>query len=140
MPRPPPADDPAAQWLLRATGKLALARQPLPPGAFLEDLCFFAQKAAELAIKAVFLSCGLRFAFTHDLGRLLDELKTQGVRIPHSVQAAEELTIYAAETRYPGPFAPVSAKEQQRTLKTAEAVLAWARRISREPRPGNPPK
>lgn len=48
-----PAPGSAAEWQERAIGKLALARQPLPAGAYLEDLCYMAQQAAELAIKAI---------------------------------------------------------------------------------------
>ena len=37
--RPVPGS--AADWLSRARGDLAIARTPLPEGAFYEDLCFF---------------------------------------------------------------------------------------------------
>ncbi len=43
--RPQPGS--AEDWLMRAEGDLALARAPLPEGAFYEDLCFDAQQAAE---------------------------------------------------------------------------------------------
>ena len=33
-------------WLVRAKGNLALAKQPKPEEAFWEDLCFQAQQAA----------------------------------------------------------------------------------------------
>ncbi len=51
MPPPSPSPGTASEWLDRAKGKLALARQPLPEGAFWEDLCFLSQQAAELGIK-----------------------------------------------------------------------------------------
>ena len=50
MPPPNPVPGTAREWLDRARGKLALAQQPLPPGAYYEDLCFLTQQAAELAI------------------------------------------------------------------------------------------
>jgi HEPN domain-containing protein len=52
----------AEDWLARAEGDLALARAPLPQGAFYEDLCFHAQQAAEKAIKA-----GTYFCFGMDI-------------------------------------------------------------------------
>jgi HEPN domain-containing protein len=57
----------ARDWLARAQGKLAMARQPLPPEGFLEDACFFLQQAAELAIKAVYQQHGWTFPYVHDL-------------------------------------------------------------------------
>src|SRR5262245_54784909 len=38
-------------WLVRAKGHLALAKQPKPEGAFWEDQCFLAQQAAEKALR-----------------------------------------------------------------------------------------
>ena len=89
-------------WLARAKGKLALARQPLPEDGFWEGLCYMAQQAAELAVKAVYVSKGWRFAFVHDLAHLLDGLEEKGMSIPESVRDAEKLTIYATQMRYPG--------------------------------------
>ena len=45
-----PPDDPR-EWLNRARSNLALAKNRVPD-AYLEDLCFEAQQAAEKAIKA----------------------------------------------------------------------------------------
>ncbi|MBC8234752.1 HEPN domain-containing protein [bacterium] len=50
-------------WLARAKGNLALAKQPKPKEAFWEDLCFQAQQAAEKAIKAVYQYKGLNFRY-----------------------------------------------------------------------------
>ncbi len=77
MPQHNPPPGTAREWLDRAQGKLALAHQPLPSGAFWEDLCFLDQQAAELAIKAVFIAHDWTFPFIHDLGELLDELERQ---------------------------------------------------------------
>ena len=46
-------DDPR-EWMNRARSNLALAKNRVP-GAYLEDLCFEAQQAAEKAIKAVMI-------------------------------------------------------------------------------------
>ena len=46
-----PPDDPR-EWLNRARSNLVRAKNQIP-GAYLEDLCFDAQQAAEKAIKAV---------------------------------------------------------------------------------------
>ena len=48
-----PPDDPR-EWLNRARSNLAMAKNRVE-GAYLEDLCFEAQQAAEKAIKAVMM-------------------------------------------------------------------------------------
>ena len=50
---PPDRDIPGnpQEWLERAKGHLALAKQPKPEGAFWEDHCFLLQQAAEKAVK-----------------------------------------------------------------------------------------
>ena len=65
MPQDRPIPGSAQDWLVRAKGDLALARTPLPEGAFYEDLCFHAQQAAEKALKAVYRHRGWSFRYTH---------------------------------------------------------------------------
>ncbi|HXH09901.1 MAG TPA: HEPN domain-containing protein [Alphaproteobacteria bacterium] len=93
-------DDPR-EWLNRARSNLALAKSKVP-GAYLEDLCFEAQQAAEKAIKAVMIRRNIEFPYVHDLARLLSLLEATGEAIPEAVRQAEELTRYALITRYPG--------------------------------------
>jgi HEPN domain-containing protein len=102
MTPPSPAPGSARHWLARAHGKLAVARLPLPPGGYWEDLCFFAQQGAELAIKTVYQHHGWQFARSHDLGALIDALRLQGLTIPPDVEDADQLNPYAVQTRYPG--------------------------------------
>jgi HEPN domain-containing protein len=113
-------------WLVRATGHLALAQQPKPAGAFWEDQCFLAQQAAEKAIKAVYQHQELPFRYTHDLEELGKGLEDHGVPIPPVVKEAVILTRYAFETRYPGPFEPVTAEEYHEAVRLATSVVAWA--------------
>ena len=60
-----PPDDPR-EWLNRARSNMAKAKNRVPD-AYLEDLCFDAQQAAEKAIKAVMIVRGIDFPYTHDL-------------------------------------------------------------------------
>ena len=101
-------DDPR-EWLNRAKSNLALAKNPIP-GAYLEDLCFEAQQAAEKAIKATLIRLGLEFPYVHDLARLLSLLDDAGEAVPGMVHNAEALTPYALMTRYPGPTRPITRK------------------------------
>ncbi len=124
---PSPAPGSAEDWLARAEGKLLIASQPLPQGGYWEDLCYMAQQAAELAVKAVYQHKGWRFSFVHDLGHLLDGLSEQGVEVPESIRAAEVLTVYATQMRYPGMSGLLTEERYRDVLITAEAVVAWSR-------------
>ncbi|MBI4556383.1 MAG: HEPN domain-containing protein [Candidatus Hydrogenedentes bacterium] len=114
------------EWLERATGKLLLARQPLPQGAFWEDLCFSAHQAVELAIKAVYMRHGWRFPFIHDLAELLDGLVRQGLAVPEEIRAADQLTVFATDVRYPGTGGITSEAQYHSILAIAEEVVKWA--------------
>jgi len=115
-----------SDWLRRAHADLSLAKGGLPAGALYDDLCFHAQQAAEKAVKAVCLSLGRGFRYTHDLAALMDGLRESRVEIPNAVREAEELTKFAWEARYPGPAEPVSNAEYQQAVLLAERVLKWA--------------
>ena len=119
-----PPDDPR-EWLNRARSNLALAKNRVPD-AYLEDLCFEAQQAAEKAIKAVMIARKIEFPYVHDLARLLSLLDAVGESIPETVRRAEELTLYATEGRYPGLTNPAVESEYTEALAIAEAVVRWA--------------
>ena len=124
--RPPerfPPDDPR-EWLNRARSNLALAKNRVPD-AYLEDLCFEAQQAAEKAIKALLIRSEVDFPYVHDVARLLSLLEEAGEPIPDIVRKAGELTPYALITRYPGPARPVTQEEYEDAVKTSEAVVQW---------------
>ena len=120
--RPGTAED----WIARANGDLALAKAPLPDGAFYEDLCFHAQQAAEKAIKAVYVRYDIIFRYIHDLDELLAGLEREGVKIPQGVKDAGTLTNYAWEARYPGVSEPVTEVEYREAIAIAENVVKWA--------------
>ena len=69
------------------------------PGAYLEDLCFQAQQAAEKAIKAMMIMREIDFPYVHDLTRLLVIFESSGEHVPGRVRLAANLTRYAVATR-----------------------------------------
>jgi HEPN domain-containing protein len=97
-------------------------------GGCLEDYCFDAQQAAEKAIKAVFVLRGERFPLIHDLEDLLQRLEGNGVKVPKYLWEADELSLFAVQTRYPGMSDPVMPREYRRAVRIATAVLGWAER------------
>src|SRR5438445_6870175 len=126
-----PRDDPR-EWLNRARSNLARARAIIPE-AYLEDLCFDAQQAAEKAIKGVFVSRKLAFPYVHDLADLLVRLEAAGLKVPKYVRRAAKLTRFAVVTRYPGVLGPISQATYRSSVRIAEAVLPWADRQVRRP-------
>ena len=129
MPHERPIPGSAEDWLARAEGDLALARVPLPKGAFYEDLCFHAQQAAEKAIKAVYQFYGKTFRYTHDLDELINGLQAEGVNIPPEVVESTILTLFTWEARYPGLSEPITVKEYHEAILQAERVVKWAKEI-----------
>ena len=126
MPRDPNELGTPHDWLKRAKSNLIRAKQPKPEEVLWEDLCFDTQQAAEKALKAVLLARRIPFRFVHDIAELLTLIENQGVTLSEEIKASAELTDYSVESRYPGPFEPVTEEEFQRALKIAETVVAWA--------------
>ncbi len=119
-----PPDDPRER-LNRAKSNLALAKNRIP-GAYLEDLCFEAQQAAEKSLKAVMVLRSIRFPYVHDLSRLVSLIEKERIEIPDVLLKAEKLTIYAVITRYPGVVRPVTEQEYFEAVEIAESVVLWA--------------
>ncbi len=119
-----PPDDPR-EWMNRARSSLAMAKNRVPQ-AYLEDLCFEAQQAAEKSIKAVMIARNIEFPYVHDLDHLLSLLEDEGEVIPAPVRQASKLTKYATVTRYPGDMGPVTTQEYAEAIAIAEAVVRWA--------------
>jgi HEPN domain-containing protein len=125
--------DNPVEWLNRAKSSLALAKQ-CSREIYSEDLCFQAQQAAEKAIKAVYISKKIAFPYIHDISQLLTTLEKEGVIIPNNIKTASTLTLYAAQTRYPGLEGPVSDDEYHKALVLAERVVVWVEKTMKPPR------
>jgi HEPN domain-containing protein len=109
----------AQEWLKRAKGNLALAKQPKPREAFWDDLCFDAQQAAEKSIKAVLVHRRIDFPKTHNIRALLELVDPTGSQISKEIWQAIDLTNYAVETRYPGTAEPVTKNEYRQAVALA---------------------
>lgn len=112
----------AQRWLAYARSDLdagnALLRDPQP---YSRQACFFAQQAAEKALKAILVFLETSFPYTHDLDHVRDLIPT-GWRVKTTHPDLAELTIWAVEARYPGD-APDAVETDARTaLELAEAV------------------
>lgn len=134
--QPPDRPEPGSpeDWLAYARRDLAAA-QVLQQG--LTDLAlqsaFHAQQAAEKAVKAVLTARSIVFPLTHNIRTLYDLAIRHGIAVPSEIHAAPTLTRYAAETRYPGPFDPITETQLGEALRLASAVVDWAARIISPP-------
>ncbi len=117
------------EWVKRAKGNLARARQSKPEEAFWEDLCFDAQQAAEKALKAVLVVRNIDFPKTHEISELLRLIEQCGIEVQDELWQAQVLAKYAVETRYPGPAEPLTEKEYCQAVALAERVVQWAEKI-----------
>ena len=111
-------------WLGRAEKNLAHADAPMGEGV--ETECYYAQQAAELAVKAVYVAAGIPHPHSHDIGELLDGLKERGFSVPDAVSAADELTVHAARSRYPG-VTNATENDRVEAVRLARAALDWAK-------------
>ena len=90
---------------------------------------FFAEQAAEKALKALFIKEKKRAEFTHDLTELAEELNA-----PEDIyEAAAELSPDYIITRYPNAANAVPAKLYTKKsaeihLKCGEGVIEWVRK------------
>ena len=128
MPAKRPEPGSAAEWLARAGGDLVLARQPLPDGAFYEDLCFHAQQAAEKALKALLIHLKKPFPKTHGLAALMDLLPGD-LPLPPVIRQAAALTHFATTARYSFDEPAVTKKEHREAVEMADTVVKWAEGI-----------
>ncbi len=128
-----------AQWITHAESDLRLARLGADDLSILrEQVCFHAQQAAEKALKAVLLSQGIEFPYTHDIKGLLKIAEASALVIPRAVQEAARLTPYAVESRYPGCEFQISETDVVEALQTAEKTLSWARELISRKQGENP--
>ena len=90
-------------------------------GRRIRHACFCAQQAAEKALKAALLLEGLEIPYIHDLNAVRNRLPDSwSVRSEHPDLA--ELTVWAAESRYPGDWQEATAVDAERAVSQAGGV------------------
>lgn len=113
----------AVQWLEYADEDIRLARHALTlsSGVPYRLVAYHAQQCAEKSLKAYLVCHHIDFPYTHNISRLLElcgDLTPWG----DSLLDAEELSVYAVTTRYPGEEEEVTSDEALRAIDLAVAV------------------
>ena len=116
------------EWLAYAKSDLTIARTKTE-GVLLEMGCFHAQQAAEKSIKAVLISLGIDFPYTHDIALLATLVDQSKVEYTSALEDAIELTQYAVLSRYPSDDVPVTETELDAAVNIAESVFKWAEMV-----------
>lgn len=118
------------EWLREAEEDLDAARsllaRPAPKHA-----CFFAQQAAEKALKSVLLHRIANIPKTHDLEDLLARVRAAAPSFADHLSAARALTKYYFLIRYPDTRPPgwrsPTTSEGQEACRHAEEIVENAR-------------
>lgn len=117
-----------SQWLAKAEEDLLVARVIVGADLPSYDAAgFHAQQAAEKALKALLVRHQVEFRHTHDIQELLARAEAVAAGISTHLTAAEALTPYAVDARYPGAPPALARDTVSREVEVAAAVLSYVR-------------
>lgn len=117
------AERQARLWFRYAREDLKVAEQyDENPDVVPRHACFFAQQAAEKALKSVLIAVQMDFPYKHDLELLLALLPDDCV-LKHDHPDLTVLTGWAVEARYPGDIPEPTEADAKDAVDTATLVL-----------------
>lgn len=112
------------QWLIKSQHDLGSARRLMEgEEPYLDTAVYHCQQAAEKAIKAYLTYQDIIFERTHNLVALLAFCTPSEPDFDQWEEAAEMLTPYATEFRYPGDILNPEMEEVEQALTSAEAFV-----------------
>ncbi len=118
----------AEEWFVRAERDLEAVKQMLAADPVLGDTAaYHAQQAFEKALKGFLVAYGVPFRKTHLLQELVEACELIDPQFQQFTAAAQILTPYASEFRYPGGRLKPSDAEAHAAYQHAEAILQFVR-------------
>ena len=124
-----PIFDEIKAWLHKANSDLFAAQILVEHSTLaLGPAAFHCQQTAEKAFKAFLIFKAVPFDRVHNLVYLLDLCETVEPDFATLHKAAESLTPYAVEIRYPGDSLEISLEEAHQALTAAKAI--WDKVLS----------
>lgn len=113
------------KWLDYALSDLAAATRQYNDRAFYQPYhtCFWAQQAAEKAIKAALIFENIPFDPTHNLDNLAASLPDSW-QVRRTAGMLGALTNYGVETRYPQPTREPTRQDAEKAVGQARAIYA----------------
>lgn len=116
------------QWLFKADHDLRSAGRLMgsdDDDALLDTAAYHCQQAAEKAFKAYLTANGISFPKTHLLPPLLELCKDLDESFTELTDAAEILTPFATEFRYPGDILEPDPSDVDEAFRVAEYVILF---------------
>ena len=115
-------------WLDEAEDDLATATDLLRLGRF-SKACYFAQQAAEKALKALLIKRLNRYVHTHSVRELLEMVREGGINVGEALlRVGDILDRYYVPTRYPNAW-PSGAPHRHYTEGDAREAIEYASRV-----------
>jgi HEPN domain-containing protein len=112
------------RWLDQAEADLKTARDCLEDANYYAS-AFFAQQAAEKALKGILYWQGYRALVTHSVLELLEECSNVSAEFGTLLDAGRELDRHYIGARYPD-FYPAGAPHKYYTKETASQCVSYA--------------
>lgn len=115
-----------SQWLIKARHDLRSARRLFsdePP--ILDTAAYHCQQAAEKALKAFLILHDISFPKTHLLLLLVEQCMDVDKNFEDLREAAEALTPFATEFRYPGDVLEPEPSDVEEGIEFAEKVVEF---------------
>lgn len=111
------------EWITKADNDLLTASHTLKLGKKCptDTVCFHAQQCVEKYVKSFLVADNTKFPRTHDIETLIS-LLPKHTRFPFTIEQQRQLTEYAATSRYPGFYEPISLTEAKEAVKLARRV------------------
>lgn len=107
--------------LAKASNDLAASEDILKAGRAYDMACFHAQQTVEKCLKALLASADEEYPLRHDLGELLEHVKTRFPDLDLPIEKIMGLAPYAVEVRYDDEFYP-SREDAQKAFETARLI------------------
>lgn len=115
--------------LQKARQDLALVMSVADSDAVADEIVgFHIQQAIEKTIKAALTRLGSQYEFTHDLSILYRQAEHSELTLPVSIDAVEELTVFAVQFRYL-LYQEEQGFDRSAGLTLAEKFVEWANSI-----------
>jgi HEPN domain-containing protein len=126
MPREDARTHLTREWLTKARNDLRAAELGLDAEQELWDVAsFHSQQAAEKTLKAFLAWYNVPFRRTHNLVELVEECEDVDAEFTSLRAAAEFLTKFAIDPRYPGMVAEPDAEVAEDALRRARDVMVF---------------
>jgi HEPN domain-containing protein len=121
-----PREELVQSWLVKALHDLATARKAAAePDPYLDTAIYHCQQAAEKAVNGFLAFHDQSPVRTHDIELLLSMADSFEAGFAAWVEAAERLTRYATQYRYPGDVMEPDQDEFDQALTDAEGLVQF---------------